>query len=104
MRVLEFEVDKQLLQKARGCDFANIAPSTVGYLEAHFKFSNEWDGCVKAASFWHNGQEHAIMLENDACTIPAGALVGRKFEVSVTGAGVDNYYITTTRTTVKQEG
>ena len=104
MRTLEFEVDKQLLQKSRGCDFTNIVPGTTGYLAAHFTFSDEWAGCVKAASFWHNGQEHAVIMEKDACVIPAAALTGRKFEVSVSGANGADYYITSSRTTVKQEG
>lgn len=105
MRVLEFKAEKQLLQKDPACDFSNIAPGTSGYLIAKFSFSpNEWRGCVKAASFWYNGVEHAVLLKNDACVIPAEALVGRKFEVSVSGARAGGYRITSTRTTVKQEG
>ena len=104
MRVLEFKADKQLLQKSPGCDFTNIAPGTSGYLAAKFTFSKEWRGCVKVASFWHNGKEHAVMLDKDACVIPAEVLVGRKFEVSVSGARPGGYRITSTHTTVKQEG
>ena len=105
MRVLKFVTDKQLLKKDPDCDFSNIAPGTSGYLAAHFKFSDkEWRECVKVASFLHNGKEHAVLLEKDACTIPADALAGRKFEVYVIGARPDGYRITSTRTTVKQEG
>lgn len=105
MRVLEFIADKQLLQKNPACDFSNIAPGSSGYLTAHFEFSaREWRDCVKAASFWHNGKEYAVLLKNDACLIPTEALVGRKFEVSVSGAKTNGYRITSTRTTVKQEG
>lgn len=104
MRTLEFEADKQLLRKAPGCEFSNIAPGTSGYLEAHFTFSEEWRGCKMAASFWHAGKEHAVMLENGACVIPAEALEGHKFQVSVSGARPDGYRITSTKTTVKQEG
>ena len=105
MRVLEFVADKQLLQKDPACDFSNIAPGTSGYLAAHFKFSaDEWRDCVKVASFLHNGIEHAALPEKDACIIPADALAGRKFEVYVTGARPGGYRITSTRTTVKQEG
>ena len=105
MRTLEFRADAQLLQKDPTCDFTNIAPGSSGYLTAHFNFSaREWQGCVKAASFWYNGKEYATLLKNDACVIPADALVGRKFEVSVSGARAGGYRITSTRTTVKQEG
>lgn len=105
MRVLEFIADKQLLQKDPACDFSNIAPGTSGYLTAKFSFSqNEWSGCIKAASFWHNGKEYAVLLENDACVIPPEVLAGRKFEVSVSGARSNGYRITSTRTTVRQEG
>lgn len=104
MRTLEFHADGQLLRKAPGCDFSNIVPGSVGYLTAHFTFSAEWDGCVKAASFWADGEEHATMLTKDACTIPAAALVGRKFEVSVSGVGPNGYYIPTGHVTVRQEG
>ena len=103
-RVLEFLADKQILQKAPGCDFSNIVPGTRGYLAAHFTFSDEWADCVKAASFWADGFEHAVLLSDDACTIPDAALVSSKFEVSVSGARPDGFYITTARTTVKQEG
>ena len=105
MRTLEFNAHKQLLQKDPACDFSNIAPGTCGYLVAHFNFlSAEWEGCTKAASFWHNGEEHAELLKNDACVIPTGAMTGRKFEVSVVGVRGGNYRITSTRTTVRQEG
>ena len=105
MRVLEFIADKQLLQKDPACDFTNIAPGSSGYLTAHFKFSTrEWRGCVKAASFWYNGKEYAVLLKNDACVIPSEVLVARKFEVSVSGARSSGYRITSTRTTVRQEG
>ena len=103
-RKLKFIVTGQVIQKDPTCDFSNIVPGSSGYLTAHFTFSAEWEGCVKAASFWAAGDEHAELLTDDACTIPAAALVGRKFEVSVTGAGPGSYYIPTGRATVRQEG
>ena len=104
MRTLEFVADKQLLQKSPDCDFENIVPGSNGYLAAHFTFSEEWNGCVKAASFWYNGQEHAAILVDDCCVIPGEALVGCKFKVSVTGSRSDGYRITSAKTTVRQEG
>ena len=90
MRTLEFKVDKQDLRKQPGCDFSGIVAKSVGYLHAKFHFSEEWDGCRKVASFWHDDGEYPVLLdENDMCVIPAEALTGKSFLVSATG-GKDN--------------
>lgn len=103
-RILEFDVNKQRLTKKRSCDFSNIVAGSVGYLKAKFYFSqNEWRGCKKAASFWMNEQEYAILLdENDSCNIPTEVLTGCKFSVSVTGARPD-FKILTNKIKVRQE-
>ena len=103
-RILEFEVDKQRLTKKRSCDFSHIVSGTVGYLKAKFYFSqSEWEGCKKAASFWIDDKEHAVLLDDDnACDIPPAALVGERFSVSVTGL-CNGYRITTNKIKVKQE-
>lgn len=103
-RVLEFEVSKQHLTRKRGCDFKKIVAGSTGYLRAKFYFSqSEWDGCRKAASFWLNNTESAVLLdESNTCIIPSEVLVGEKFEVSVTGVRSD-YRITTNKTKVRQE-
>lgn len=103
-RILEFDVKKQRIIRRKSCDFTKIVAGSVGYLRAKFYFTqSEWSGCRKAASFWVNLEEHAALLdENDTCLIPAEALIGNKFEVSVTGMRHD-YKITTNRTKVIQE-
>lgn len=103
-RVLEFTVDKQRIVKNRDCDFSHIVAGSVGYLKAKFYFtSSEWKGCKKAASFWINGKESAVLLDkNSTCLIPSEVLVGEKFEVSVTGMKNDLLF-STNRTKVKQE-
>ena len=103
-RVLEFTVNKQRIVRNRDCDFSHIVAGSVGYLKAKFYFnSNEWKGCKKAASFWLNGIESAALLDRtNTCLIPSEALIGEKFEVSVTGMK-DTFKITTNRTKVKQE-
>lgn len=103
-RILEFEVNKQRLTKKKGCNFSNIVAGTTGYLKAKFYFSqDEWGGCRKAASFWLEGHEYAVLLdENDVCTIPKEALTGKKFTVTVTGRQT-NYEILTNEVTVRQE-
>lgn len=103
-RVLEFVVTGQKLTKKPGCDFSKIVAGSVGYLRAKFYFSRkEWADCKKAASFWYNDTEHAVLLDDDnSCVIPSEALVGRTFEVSVTGAREDGL-IPTSKLKVKQE-
>ena len=103
-RILEFDVIKQRITRRKSCDFTKIVAGSSGYLRAKFYFSqSEWRGCRKAASFWLGDEEHGVLLDkNDTCLIPAEALTGSKFEVSVTGVRPD-YRITTSRTKVKQE-
>lgn len=103
-RTLEFDVKGQRLTRRRTCDFSGIVAGSVGYLRAKFYFSlTEWFGCKKAASFWADGKEYAVLLDkDDSCLIPEEALKGKKFEVSVMG-GRPNYRIETTKTKVKQE-
>ena len=103
-RVLEFNVDKQRIVKNKDCDFSHIVAGSAGYLKAKFYFiSDEWKKCKKAASFWVNGEESAVLLDkNGVCLIPTEALVGDKFEVSVTGIR-DDFRITTNKTKVRQE-
>ena len=103
-RILEFDVNAQRLTKKRSCDFSNIVAGSVGYLKAKFYFSqNEWRGCRKAASFWVDEKETAVLLdENDTCVIPTEVLVGNLFSVSVIGVR-PNYRIATNKTKVKQE-
>lgn len=102
MRLLEFKVDKQYLKKDPDCDFTKIVAGSKNYLKAHFTFSEDWDGCKKAASFWRGKEEHAVLLMNDECVIPEEVLVGMTFGVSVLGQK-DDVQIPTNQTTVRQE-
>ena len=103
MRTLEFIVTGQRLKKSPDCDFSGIVAGSKGYLNAKFCFSPEWNGCTKAASFWKDGQEYAVKLdENNSCVIDDAALIGERFEVSVTGAQ-PGYLIKTNKTKVRQE-
>lgn len=101
-RILKFIVDGQTIKKDPTCDFSGIYRGTAGYLQAQFSFSEEWRGCKKAASFYrHLGKEHAVLLVNNQCEIPAEALTGSEWSVSVTGIK-DNFKITTGREKVTQ--
>ena len=110
MRVLEFEVKQQRIRKQPGCDFSHIVAGSNGYLQAKFNFSSEWDGCRKVATF--SGEqpepETSVFLdENNCCEIPREALVGKSFDVFVTGAkktlSSGTYLFQTSRMTVTQE-
>lgn len=103
-RILEFEINGQRITKKRDCDFSNIVSGTIGYLKARFYFSqSDWESCAKAASFWLENQEYAVLLDkNDICTIPKEALTGEQFKVSVTVQD-SGYRVTTNKTKVKQE-
>lgn len=105
MRVLEFIVEGQILTKNPSCNFENLVPGTEGYLQAHFSFSPEWNGCVKAAAFWRGDQECTPQLLKDGhtCMISADALTGRSFGVSIVGKK-GNQLMPTNRVVVVQNG
>lgn len=103
MRTLEFNVNGQRLKKRSDCDFSGIVAGSVGYLRAKFHFSEEWKGCKKAASFWRDGYEFAVLLdEDDSCVIDSNALTEDHFQVSVTGVK-HNYSIKSGKVKVRQE-
>lgn len=103
-RTLEFDVDKQRLTRNRECDFSGIVAGSVGYLRAKFNFPiRGWHGCTKAASFWVEDKEYAVLLDDEnSCMIPSEALKGDKFSVSVMGAKT-GYKIETNKVKVRQE-
>lgn len=106
MRVLRFIVDGQIISQDPTCDFSNLVPGTVGYLQAEFIFSQEWKGCVKAASFYSvSGREYGaeVLKDGKTCAIPLEALAKRIFKVKVTGKG-KGLKLTTNKVAVSQDG
>ena len=109
MRTLEFIVNKQRLLRKADCDFSHIVAGSVGYLKAKFKFSQEWDGCNKAADFILKDPsgtlKHGVLLDGDnACDIPSDVLTGSEFYISVKGVKAGGrYQIETSEIRVKQE-
>lgn len=102
MRVLKFIVNGQSLQKDPNCDFSGIIRESIGYLVAEFSFDSAWKGCTIAASFWHFGEEHAVLVQNNRCMIPDEALRG--FSVGVTLRGVRKGYSIATNKTIFEQG
>ena len=103
MRVLNFDVIEQKLQKNPKSDFSGIIRGSRGYLQCSFNLSKEWSGCKIAASFWHYDKEiDAAPVINGTCMIPDSVTDYREFEVSLVGIR-DSYRITTNRVKVEQE-
>lgn len=103
MRVLNFDVIEQKLQKNPKSDFSGIVRGSRGYLQCSFSLSKEWANCKIAASFWRFDEEiDAAPVIGGSCTIPDSVTDYREFEVSLVGIR-DSYRITTNRVKVEQE-
>lgn len=100
MRDINFKVTNQSIEVMGNCD--GIVAGTENYLQAVFEFSNDWANCIKVASFWSKNIEHAVLIKNNKCIIPAEALTESYFKVQVTGKR-NNYKITTDKIKIKQE-
>lgn len=102
MRTLTYKVIGQRLIPTG--DHTGLIAGSEGYLQASFKFDNDWDGCKKVASFYYNDVEDAVVLKaDDTCLLPAKALVNDIFEMRLDGRK-DNYRILTNRIRETQSG
>lgn len=105
MRILEFTVRQQRLNKSMTCSFGGLIAGTKGYLHAKFEFLDDsWNECShKIASFWLDNKEAAMILdENNMCIIPPEVLTGEEFRVYLIGANKD-FHIETNELKIKQE-
>lgn len=106
MRTLKFIVDGQIIIQDPNCDFSGLVPGTEKYLKAVFKFSSDWDDCVKVAAFYSvMGKEYPprVLTAGTECMIPAEALERRAFKVRVLGQK-GSTKITTNKVKVDQNG
>lgn len=106
MRTLKFIVEDQLIRQDPGCDFSGLVPGTKGYLQAEFRFSPEWAGCAKIASFYSAlGREisYQVLKDGRTCMIPAEALAKQTFKIKVLGTNGD-IVLTTDKVAVNQNG
>lgn len=106
MRTLKFIVKDQIIEKDPNCDFENLVPGTEGYLQAEFKFSSEWAGCVRFAEFSTAlGSVKSVkpLKYGQTCLIPADVLKKRTFKIRVIGKKED-FEITTDKVAVSQNG
>nr|DAI50755.1 MAG TPA: hypothetical protein [Bacteriophage sp.] len=103
MRTLKFNVKEQMIEKAKNCDFSDIARGTTGYLKAQFSFSSDWNGYAKIAVFndaWDKVEECRPIIGNE-CEIPSKVLDSISFKVRIIGVS-DGRRLTTNRTEVAQ--
>lgn len=106
MRTLRFIVNDQILTPDPNCDLSGLVPGTSGYLQAEFRFSSEWNDCIKVAAFYSNlGTEYAPRpLKDGKCTIPAEALERRIFTIQVQGMGPNEKKLKTNKCVIYQNG
>lgn len=98
MRILDFTVSKQRIDRDPQCDFNDIASGTRGYLHARFRFSSDWNGCKRVVVFSCRGKDFPAPLVNNMCVIPAEALVSNTVKVGVVGLNDRTGYRITTNT------
>ena len=106
MRTLSFVVKNQIIERDSSCDFSGLVAGTIGYLDAKFSFSADWDGCAKVVGFFSkDGKEFqpCILSKDNTCHIPSEALSHHEFCIKVFGKK-DGCLITTRPITIKQHG
>lgn len=102
MRTLSYKIIGQRLIPVG--DHTGLIAGTKGYLRAQFEFDNDWDDCLKVASFYAYKEEYAELLNSEnSCIIPQEALTESEFEVQLEGRS-KNYRILTNRITETQSG
>lgn len=107
MRTLSFIVEGQILKPDPECDFSGIVPGTEKYLQAKFKFSDEWKNAVKVAGFWSRlGEEYPPqkLRDGNKCVIPAEALKSKYFKIRVIGKRKDGFRLMTNKLEICQNG
>ncbi len=86
MRVLDFDVNRQIISKSPSCDFSGLVAGSSGYLRARFNFSRDWSSYLKVAKFvGHDGHEELRPILGNTCEIPGEVLLGGSFKVTVIG-------------------
>lgn len=101
MRTLRFIVDNQLIRKDPTCNFENIVAGSKGYLVARFRFSREWEKCLKVGKFTCLGKEYYAPIKGNECIIPSEALIWTSFTVAAIGK-MDDFQIITDAVRVEQ--
>lgn len=85
MKILDFIVTGQTLQREPLCDFSGIVAGSRGYLFTRFTFSKDWAGCKKVAVFICKGEEYPVAPQDGLYEVPAEILTGGPVKVKVVG-------------------
>lgn len=81
-KTLSFKVDDQFIHGAR----YRVVADSKNYLCARFSFSECWRGLTKTAVFTGaDGAVYHVLLEEDACLVPAEVIRPARFLISVFG-------------------
>ena len=101
MRTLTYQVKNQQLLSLG--DHSGLVAGSQGYLKAKFIFGEGWRDCKRVVSFFSNGKEYAVLLnESNECLIPTEILTSSVFEVCVEGRA-QNYRILSTKVKERQK-
>lgn len=106
MRILEFKVEGQRIDKVPECDYSGLIMGTSGYLVASFQFDDTWKNMVKVAAFYgyNNGNydESAVLIQDGIFLIPDQAAQCKFFKVGAVGQR-PGLRLTTNLVTIYQE-
>lgn len=106
MRVLEFDVSGQRIEKVPTCDYSGLIKGTSGYLVASFQFDEVWKDTVKVAAFYGykdgSYEQCAVLIQDGICLIPDAATQCKFFKVGAVGQK-PGLRLTTNLVTVYQE-
>lgn len=89
MRTITFNVNQQKIRNTNSIAF--IYGKTHNYLKLDFKFSTDWDDCVKAISFGTGIKP--MLLTNNSCLVPAEAFNDSELSFYLVGKRKDGYRI-----------
>ena len=99
MRTINFKVNQQRIKNTNSIAF--VYGGTDNYLNLEFKFSDDWDGCVKAISF--GSKKIAVLLKDDKCVVPKEAFDENQLSFYIVGKK-KNYRIETQEFIIKLGG
>lgn len=102
MRTLEFNVNGQILEKSKDCDFENIVAGSKGYLKMHFSFSDDLKDYRKVARFSDGKKEDYMPIIDGSCDVPDTMVKQKYFRVGIIMIRGDKY-IPTTQQCIVQE-
>lgn len=99
-RTLVFKINRQKIEKDG--DFSGLVKGTRGYLQAAFSYTNEWNGCKKAAVFLVDENEYPVPIIQDKCDVPDEVTKKSFWELKLVGEK-DGFRITTNTVGVTQK-